>query len=118
MTPGIAACLGSTEYTIQMNVGRCLPHMWGFRWGYVETLASVPGRQKTCPASDEMLLMGRAKCGAFGWLYQIQFGCPLDSRPAILDVEFAVDALGMGADRAQGDHEFTGNLGSRKVGFE
>ena len=61
---------------------------------------------------------GRAKCGAIGWLDQIQFGCPFDSRPAIIDVEFAVDALGMGADRAQGDHEFTGDLRSGKLGFE
>ena len=52
------------------------------------------------------------------WLNQVQLCCPIYSRPASIDVEFAVDALGMGADRAQGDHEFTGDLGSRKVGFE
>ena len=51
-------------------------------------------------------------------LDQIQFNCPFDSRPAIIDVEFTVDALGMGADRAQGDHEFTGDLRTRKLGFE
>jgi hypothetical protein len=49
LAPGIAACLGSTEDTIQMNVGRCLPQMWGLMWGYVETLASVPGKTKTLP---------------------------------------------------------------------
>jgi hypothetical protein len=84
-------------------------------WGYVERM---PGRQKPCPASDEMLFFGRAKCGAFGWLYQTQLDCPFDGRPAILDVEFSVDALGMGADRAQGDQEFTGDLRPRKLGFE
>ena len=33
MTLGIAACLDSIEYNIQINVGRCLPQMWGFRVG-------------------------------------------------------------------------------------
>ena len=41
-----------------------------------------------------------------------------DGRPAIIDVEFTVDALGMCADSAQGDHEFTGDLRPRKLGFE
>ena len=52
------------------------------------------------------------------WLYQIQLGCPFDGRPPIIDVEFAVNALGMGAERAQGDHEFAGDLRSRKLGVE
>jgi hypothetical protein len=30
---GIAACPGSIEYNIQMNVGRCLPHIWGLLVG-------------------------------------------------------------------------------------
>jgi hypothetical protein len=60
MTPGIAACLRSTEYNIQMNVGSCHPHVWGYMWGYVETLANVPEKQKPCPTSDEMLFLGRA----------------------------------------------------------
>ena len=55
---------------------------------------------------------------AIAWLDQIQFDCPFDSRPAILDVEFAVDALGMCADGAQGDHEFTGDLRTGKLGLE
>ena len=54
----------------------------------------------------------------FTWLDQTQFCCPFDGRPAIIDVEFAVDALGMGADRAQGDHEFIGDLRPGKLGFE
>jgi hypothetical protein len=87
-------------------------------WGYVETLAGVPGKQKPCPTSDEMLFLGRATCGAFARLDQIQFGCPFDSRSAIIDVEFTVNALGMCADRAQGDHELIGDFGSQKVGFE
>ena len=55
---------------------------------------------KTCSTSDEPLFWGRVKWGAIGWLDQIQFDGSLDSRPAIRDVEFTVDALGMGADRA------------------
>jgi hypothetical protein len=51
-------------------------------------------------------------------LDQIQLSCPFDGRPTIIDVEFAVYALGMCADRAQGDHEFTSDLGPRKIGFE
>ena len=37
---------------------------------------------------------------AFTRLYQAQFFSPFDRRPSTVDVEFAVDALGMGADRA------------------
>ena len=51
-------------------------------------------------------------------LDQIQFDCPLDSRPASLDVEFAVDTLGMSADGAQGDREFAGDLWTGKLGLE
>ena len=75
--------------------GDVIPICGDFVWGYVETLASVPGKQKPCPTSDEMLFLGRAKCGVYARLDQIQFGCSFDSRPAILDVEFIVDALGM-----------------------
>ena len=68
-------------------------------------------------------LTGRAKWipgsgNAFTWLDQIQLSRPFDSCPAIIDIEFTVDALGMCADCAQGDHEFTGDLRPRKLGFE
>src|SRR5215207_8544231 len=43
-------------------------------------------------------------------LYQPQFFRASHSRPAAVDVEFAVDALGMSADRAQANHELTGDL--------
>ena len=55
---------------------------------------------------------------ALAWLYQTQLFCPFDGRPAIIDVEFTVDALSMGAEGAQADHEFMGNLRPRKLGFE
>jgi hypothetical protein len=95
-----------------MNVGRCRPQMWGLRWGYLETLASVSGKQNPCPTSVETPF-GRVKAGAMEWLDQIEFDGPLDSRPAIRDVEFAIDTLGMGADGAQADYEFTRDLRPR-----
>ncbi len=55
---------------------------------------------------------------AFAWLDQIQLCCPFDGRPAIHDVKFAIDALGMGADRAHGNHELIGDLRPGKLGFE
>jgi hypothetical protein len=42
----------------------------------------------------------------------------MDSRPAVVDVELAVNVLRMGAHSAQGDHEFTGDLWPGKLGFE
>ncbi len=36
LTPGISACLGLIEDSLQMNVGRGLPHMWGVRVGRLE----------------------------------------------------------------------------------
>lgn len=44
LAPGITSCLASTKYTLQLNVGSCRPHVWGFMWGYGKTLASVPGK--------------------------------------------------------------------------
>lgn len=55
---------------------------------------------------------------AWAWLEQIQLDGPVDGGPAIIDVEFTVDALGMGADCTQSNHEFLGDLWSRKLGFE
>ena len=52
------------------------------------------------------------------WLEQTEFRCPFDSRPPIVNIEFTVDALGMGTDGAQGDHEFAGNLWTGKLGVE
>ena len=54
----------------------------------------------------------------FTRLDQIQLFSPFDSCPAIIDVEFAKDALGMCTDCAQADHEFTGDLGTGKLGLK
>lgn len=55
---------------------------------------------------------------ATAWLNQIQICCPFDSPPTVIDVEFAVDALGMSAHRAQADHELLGDLRPRQIGSE
>jgi len=105
-----------------MNVGRCLPHVWGFMWGYVETLTSGQGNKKTCQAcmKCKFIWQGYMYCSgsAFARLDQIQLDCPFDGCPAIIDIEFVVDALGMCADRTQADHEFTGDLRTGKLGLE
>ena len=43
---------------------------------------------------------GQGYGNALAGLDQIQFDGPFDSRPASLDIEFTVDALGMSADCA------------------
>ena len=115
-----------------MNVGTCLPQMWAFRWGVVQQRSQRRPRRreqrgyvkegardkKTCQASDEVLASGRVTCSAPQRLDQTQLFCSSNSRPAIVDVEFAVDAFGMCADRAQADHELTSDLGSRELGSE
>jgi len=53
LTPGTAACFGLTELNIQINVGRCRPHMWGFMWGDVEQ-----ARDKKLP--DRHIMTGLA----------------------------------------------------------
>lgn len=63
----------------------------------------MPGRQKPYPPGNEVLayragLRGYLVGQRFGGLNQIQLGCPFDGRAATIDVEFPVDALGMGAD--------------------
>ena len=51
------------------------------------------------------------------WLDQTELGCPFDGCLATIDVEFTEDVLGMGADGAQADHEFLGDLWPRKLAF-
>ena len=73
--------------------------------------------------------MGRIKTPAtffwrgFGELhtsdsYQAKFKRPFDSPPAAIDIEFAVNALGMGTNRTQSDDKFLSDLGARQLGFE
>jgi hypothetical protein len=71
--------------------------MWGCTWGYlrkeagdVKSPASLSGRAEWIPDSGN----------AFTRLDQFQLSRPLDGRPAIIDIELSVDALGMRADRA------------------
>ena len=64
------------------------------------------------------LRRGVLEQGSCVWLDQTELGCSFDGRPAIIDVEFPVDALGIGANRAQADHEFAGDLWPRKLGLE
>lgn len=47
------------------------------------------GRAKSIPGSRN----------AVPWLDQMQLNRPFYGCPAVIDIEFAVDALGMGADR-------------------
>ena len=86
--------------------------MWGFVWGYVETLAACQGIKNPAQQAMKCLFGQGYSAVLIKWLDQTQFGCPFDSRPAIIDVEFTVDTLGMCADRAQSDHELIGDLGS------
>ena len=51
-------------------------------------------------------------------LYQAQLNRPFDSCPAVVNVELGVNALGMGTNRAQSDHELAGDLGPREIGLE
>ena len=48
-------------------------------------------------------------------LDQPQLFRPPDGCPAAVDAELAVDALGMGADGTESDHELSGDLGSGKL---
>jgi hypothetical protein len=76
--------------------------------GDVKSPASVSGRAKWIPSSGN----------TFTLLDQIQLSRPFDGCPAIINIEFTVDALGMRTDCAQSDHEFTGDLRPGKLGFE
>ena len=73
---------------------------------------------KTLPGKRRDAGSGQGYGSALAGLDQIQFDCPFDGRPASLDVEFAVDTLGMSADGAQGDGEFAGDLRTGKLGLE
>ena len=85
VTPGIAACL--VEYNIQINVGRCLPQMWGFGVGRIER-----PRQRNLARSLGILF---SRAG----LDQAKLNRTVDSPPAAIDIEFAVNALGVSPHR-------------------
>lgn len=75
------------------------------------------GSHTPCQTGSETLVylacqVDACSGNAGAWLDQLQLGCPCDGRPAIRDVELTVDAFGVSADRAHGDHELTGDLRS------
>jgi len=51
-------------------------------------------------------------------LDQSQLFCPPDGRPAVIDIQFAVDALRVSTNRAQSNDELAGDLGTRQLGSE
>lgn len=108
--------------------------MWGMTWGYIWGYGCAREEDKSpariCPSFlaylaglrgsllEQRLYVEAYSSNACAWLDQIQLYCPFDRRPAIGDVEFAVDALGIGADCAQGDHKFASDLWPRKLSAE
>jgi hypothetical protein len=63
LTPGISAGLDLTENNILMNVGRCHPQMWGFRWGDVKgdeiTQNVEPNRKKPALLAGSFHFVGK-----------------------------------------------------------
>jgi hypothetical protein len=59
----------------------------------------MKGKEKPCQINWQGQV-DSCSGNAIVWLYQIQLCRPLDGRPAIIDVEFTVDALRMCADSA------------------
>jgi hypothetical protein len=109
------------DHNVRLHVGRRRPLVWGLMWGFVR--GRTPSRQRPCQDAKEYRGIEQSEAGAcsgnaIARLVQVQLCCPFDGRPAIIDVELPVDALGMGADGTQGDHELTGDLRPRKLGFE
>ena len=95
--------------------------MWGCMWGYLGQDARETNALPDRAMKGWCIWQGYVDAcsgNACARLEQTQLCCAFDGRPAIRDVEFTVDALGMCADRAQGDHEFLGDLRPRKLGFE
>ena len=71
-------------------------------------------KRKTC----QELLWRAKECRVYLWVCaQIKPNsiCPFNRRPAVIDPEFAVNALGMGADGAQTDHELAARSPARKA---
>jgi hypothetical protein len=67
--------------------------MWGLMWGYRENLLR-PAREHLVTQTSRV-----PACRVFPArdLDQAQLNCSPDSRPAAIDVEFAIDALRVGA---------------------
>ena len=116
--------MSSVDVRIYVGIVEMLGSVTGkVRKGKAHRLRLVPPMRTSClgffrQVRERCRLAGLRTCSAFARLDQTQFFCTFDSRPATVDVEFAVDALGMGADGAQGDHEFTGDLWPRKLGLK
>ena len=92
--------------------GDVIPTCGDFVWGDVQDAKKQTPRQSLAGRMEALFR------SVFARLDQTQFDSPFDGRPAIIDVEFVVDAFGMCADRAQSDDELTGNFGPRQLCFE
>ena len=71
--------------------------LWGDSCG--DIWEWMKGNEKPCQI-DWQGQVDACSRNARVWLDQIQLYRPFDGRPAIIDVEFTVDALGMCADSA------------------
>lgn len=80
--------------------------MWGFRVGRRQK----PRHFSLSGFLD--ILFSRAG------LDQTEFNRPSDSPPAAIDIEFAVNTLGVSPHSAQGDDKLLSDLGTRQFGFE
>src|SRR5215210_595327 len=113
----------TTRYTETWGV--VFPHMWGLMWGYIwgygRGCQGDKSPAKICSSCLAYLaglrggVLGQGSCV---WLDQTELSCTLDGRTATIDVQFRIDALSVGANGAQPDHEFTGDLRPRKLGVE
>ena len=65
-------------------------------------LVGLKGRAKRMRALQGFCLAmcNCARRARLLWLYQVQLCCPFDGRTATIDIELAVDALGMCAESA------------------
>ncbi len=92
--------------------GDVIPTCGDFVWGDVQDAKKQTPRQSLTGRMEALFSSVSAR------LDQTQFDSPFDCSPAIIDVEFIVDALGMCSNSAQSDDELTGNFGPRQLGFE
>lgn len=77
--------------------------MWGLMWG--ERITNDEFRRGVL---DEWVER-RVRCAPVLRSDQTQLNSPINRPPATVDVEFAVDALCMGAHRTQGDNKLLGD---------
>ncbi len=110
------ACGEASSPDVGICVALCVGMHVGRRGEQAGDTEALPGRPDMLAARQGSV--DWSWVNTFGRLHQAEFHCPIDGCTPIADIELAVNAFCVGAERTQGNHKFARNLRPGKLGLE